>query len=67
MVTQALFGIQSSWVGVTKAPFINFSMKELFDFDKILVCLFEEPLYLMDATPTDHNIYSINNQCLDTS
>ena len=42
-----------SGVGVTKAPFINFSVSKIFDLAKLLLRLFESHLYLTGATAAE--------------
>ena len=41
----------SSWVGVTKAPFFNFSAREFFDRAKLHGRFFKSHSYLTDVTP----------------
>ena len=43
----------SPGVGVTKAPFVNFSVNKIFDLAKVLLRLFESHLYLASATAAE--------------
>ena len=42
-----------SGVGVTKAPFVNFSVSKIFDLARVLLRLFDSHLYLTGATAAE--------------
>ena len=42
-----------SGVGVTKAPFVNFSVSTIFDMGKVHVIFFESHTYLTGVTASD--------------
>ena len=49
-LTSMLF---SSGVGVTKAPFVDFSASKIFDLAKVPLRVFESRLYLTGATAAE--------------
>ena len=49
-----------SGVGVTKAPFVNFSVSKIFDLSKVLVAFFESLSYLTGITAAELRRYLPN-------
>ena len=48
-----IIGLSNLGLGVTKAPFVNFSVKWIFDFAKISVKFFESLSYVMGITTVE--------------
>ena len=42
--------LYTAWVGVTKAPFVNFSVSKIFNLAKVPVRFFESHLYITGVT-----------------
>ena len=55
-----LFAEQTTGVGVTKAPFVNFSVSKIFDLAKVPVIFFESLLYLTGITAAELRRYLSN-------
>ena len=49
----------SSGVGVTKAPFVNFSVSKIFNLAKLCVRLFASHSYLTGGTAAEHDIQKV--------
>ena len=49
----------SSWVGVTKAPFVNFSVSKIFDLAKVPATFFESHSYLTGVVTYERGIQHV--------